>query len=274
MMETYNATVDVIDNSDHDAAMVAKFESGTSALGQTSAQPPAVADPATADDPATEQTSKLLGKFNSVDDLAKAYTELERKLGAPVTPAVPVTPEETPAAAPEDSVAIPETTPAPLQAIMPDMQAEFAANGALSEDSYAKLAAYGLDAGIVNSYIAGLAAQRSAAETAVYQSIGGQANYTAMTAWAASTLQPAQIESFNKAVAGEPAGRDLAVLGLFAQYQSAVGKPPSLLSGGSAADTLGYSSKAQMVAAMSDPRYKKDAAYRNTVHQKLAVSFN
>jgi hypothetical protein len=269
-MDSFIAPATVADNATHDAEMIAKFDAGSTKLGAAATPAAAPVVPAT-DEPAP----KILGKFNTVDDLATAYSELEKRLGANAKPV------ETPAAAatetPLEIPAVPEETPvvpAGLSGIMPDLQAEFAANGSLSEDSYVKLAEHGLDKSIVDSYIAGQVAQRSAAEAAVYQSIGGQENYAAMTQWAATSMTPVQIESFNKAVTGDSASRDLAVSGLYAKYTAAVGQAPTLLTGGSVTDSLGYASKAQMVAAMSDPRYAKDPAYRASVEQKLAVSFN
>jgi hypothetical protein len=273
-MESFNVPIIPTDSTAHDAEMVAKFDAGSTKLGAAPIQPTVAGADDTKPSTATEPVSKILGKFNTVDDLATAYSELEKRLGANAKPTE--TPVETPEAATETSLEIPEVpvVPAGLSGIMPDLQAEFAANGELSEDSYSKLAAHGLDKSIVDSYIAGQVAQRSAAEAAVYQSIGGQDNYRAMTQWAATSMTPAQVASFNKAVTGDSASRELAVSGLYAQYTAATGVAPKLLTGGSVSDSVGYASKAQMVAAMSDPRYRTDSAYRDAVQQKLAVSFN
>jgi hypothetical protein len=273
-MESFNVPLIPTDSTAHDAEMAAKFDAGSTKLGAAPIQPTVAGAGDTQPSTAPEPVSKILGKFNTVDDLATAYSELEKRLGANAKPT------ETPTAAvaaAETSLEIPEVTPAVpagLSGIMPDLQAEFAANGELSEDAYVKLAAHGLDKSIVDSYIAGQVAQRSAAEAAVYQSIGGKENYSAMTQWAATSMTPAQVESFNKAVTGDAASRELAVSGLYAQYTAATGVAPKLLTGGSVSDSVGYASKAQMVAAMSDPRYRTDPAYRNAVQQKLAVSFN
>ena len=62
----------------------------------------------------------------------------------------------------------------------------------------------------------------------------------------------------------------LAVAGLKAEYESANGYEGDMLSGKpprSSGDV--FRSQAQLVAAMSDPRYENDPAYRQDIMEKL-----
>ena len=62
----------------------------------------------------------------------------------------------------------------------------------------------------------------------------------------------------------------LAITGLVAQYQNDAGDEGRRLQGKpSKTNTDVYQSQAQLVAAMSDPRYDKDPAYRQAVIAKL-----
>jgi len=64
----------------------------------------------------------------------------------------------------------------------------------------------------------------------------------------------------------------LAIQGLNARYRSEA--EPSLLQGGTGTVSSGgrFESNAELTAAMSDPRYSKDPAYRQQVADKLARS--
>jgi len=60
---------------------------------------------------------------------------------------------------------------------------------------------------------------------------------------------------------------------LNARYQDAVGYDGEMLTGSAPRNTGdGFRSQAELVAAMSDPRYDKDPAYRADVADKLERS--
>lgn len=215
-----------------------------------------------ADPPADSRPAWLPEKFKSAEDMAKAYSELEKKMSAP--PADPNTPPSDP------------NTPPNVPGV--DTQkffTEFAETGALSEASYAELAKAGLDKAVVDQYINGQKALNDARTNAGYQAVGGEAQFKQMTEWAKSNLSPAEIQAFNSQVSGTQEAALLAIQGLNARYTAAVGNPPSGLLGGNApanAPNNGFQSRAQVVQAMTDPRYESDIAYRNSVMQKLAAT--
>ena len=65
----------------------------------------------------------------------------------------------------------------------------------------------------------------------------------------------------------------LAAQGLHARYVAANGAEPALVTGATAGQSGDvFSSTAQLVEAMRDPRYAADPAYRATVEAKLARS--
>lgn len=162
----------------------------------------------------------------------------------------------------------------------PDVAAltkEFAETGSLSEASYAALESAGLTKDVVDSYIAGqvaLAAQRDAVG---YSHVGGKEAFTAMATWAASALAPADVEVLNRGLSGSDAEMKAAVLSLKAQYEAANGKAPQLTTGsGAGANEAAtpFASRAEVTAAMRDPRYKNDPAYRATVEWRVGLMEN
>ncbi|MDE3021857.1 MAG: capsid assembly protein [Pseudomonadota bacterium] len=214
---------------------------------------------------------KILGKFDTAEDLAKAYTELEKKLGAqsaPETPAVPPTePDAQPAADPQ----------VPAGVDLPKFQQEFAEKGELTPESYEELAKSGISKEVVDQYIEGQKALQAQAYNAAFALVGGEANYRAMMAWAATGMTKAEQASFNAAVGQQDQNiAHLAIKGLEAKYVAANGRQPAnFLTGGastSGAGNGGFASTAQVTAAISDPRYRTDSAYRREVEAKIAAT--
>ena len=114
---------------------------------------------------------------------------------------------------------------------------------------------------------------------AIFQQTGGEQKYHAMAAWAAKSLPDEQVMAFNQAVQSGDVGRAInAVKGLQYDYMTATGYEPRLTGGRapSGEGPKGFQSEAQVVAAMSDPRYqsgpKQDPAYVAEVEQRLAAS--
>lgn len=207
-------------------------------------------------------------KFNTPADMAKAYSELEKKQSAPTT-AIP-TPEVAAAATPSEATAV--LSSAGLN--MDTYTEEYMRTGSLAESSYSDLAKSGLNKAIVDSYIAGIEAQATAVRAGVFSSVGGEDNYASMVGWAAKSLPASDVAAYNKAMeSGDPALSKLAVAGLHSQYTQANPSEPKLLQGGTGAvGAEGYESTQQVVAAMRDPRYKTDPAYRKSIDRRLANS--
>ena len=210
-------------------------------------------------------------KFQSAEDLAKAYAELEAKLGGK--------PQDNPQTDPANADTN-QTGQNPEQALsekgldLSTFTAEFNAKGELSAESYAKLAAAGFDKAIVDNYINGQKAVAAQYETAVTAEVGGSEKYSEIVTWAKANLTDAEINAYNAAVSsGDLAQAKLAVLGLSAKFSKANGSEPRLVQGRttSASEDV-FESTAQLTEAMRDPRYRADPAFRAKVQAKLARS--
>lgn len=222
--------------------------------------------------PPEDRPQWLPEKFKSPEDMAKAYAALEAKLGAPKPVDPPAAdPEVTPTPAPADAEAALDEKGLDLK----DFSSEFSQKGELSAESYQKLEKAGFDKGLVDQYIAGQQALAAQFETTIKAEVGGPEKFSAMTEWAKMNLSPAEIETFNTQVSsGNVDQAKLAVLGLGAKYEKAVGSDPQRLLGGqgTGAGADVFESMAQVTEAMRDPRYKNDPAYRSKVQSKLGRS--
>jgi hypothetical protein len=233
----------------NDAAYLARAEAAEAAKTETKA-------PEFSDQP----KSFAAGKFKSVEDLEKAYVELQAKLGS--------TDKKDPA---------PKAEEAPKGLTTESFNsyvAEFMEKGQLSEDSYKSLEKMGVSKDLVDSYIEGRRSAAAAAENAVYGEVGGREQYQAMVSWAATALSGEEIEAYNEVInAGDPKKTLFAVRSLSARFKESNSSAPSrTVEGRRTAATDSFQSRAEMIAAMSDPRYSKDPAYRNSVVERLKNS--
>jgi len=236
----------------------------------------------------TDENGLILGKFKSVEDLAASYKELEGKLGSQPKEETQqeATTEETETEA-EDFNAV-EAYGENIAGILDeagidalDLNNRFQETGELNEDDYSKLEAKGLPKHLVDTYIKGLqggdvdATEIATAEIeGIKNSVGGDDNYTKMTAWAEQNLSDQDGQAFNDLMAqGNAAQIRMAVQGLYSQYTNAMGVEPNLVTGKAATSgPTPYRSTAEVVAAMSDKRYGKDVAYTEDVQRRLGDS--
>ena len=104
--------------------------------------------------------------------------------------------------------------------------------------------------------------------------VGGEENYSSMMKWASDNLAPQEIDMFDQAMdTGNPMAAYFAVQALAYRYQDSQGQDGEMLTGKPPSNSGNtFKSQAQLVAAMSDPRYEKDPAYRKDVQDKLERS--
>lgn len=283
-------------------------------MGQTFSSHTVVSAPTGPDAPVTPEPVKtaqdrpqwLPEKFKSPEDMAKAYSELEKKQSAaapkptaPVAPKAPAveppkatpTPEEEAAktAEPdgkedteekttEDADKKTETPKAP-DAIPEHLQkfsTEFAEKGELSEESYKELAEkHNIPKAYVDAYINGLQAQADAYTQALFAETGGEEGFKALNSWALENVPEEEIAVINSALSSQDKTKaTVALRGLMARYNEANGVQPNLITGETAGSSgvKPFLSTAEVVAAMGDRRYKTDEAYRKQVEDRLAVS--
>ena len=231
--------------------------------GETTAEQPAEETPA-------DRPTGLPEKFNSVEDLAKSYSELESKLGSEAQPATDTPAEETS----DKNLEIAEQATAEAGLDLNDLSKQFAENGKLQDSDYEALEKAGIAKNYVDSFIQGQQALAAQQRAATHSLVGGEESYNSMTDWAANNLDAGQKEAYNNAVnSGSQETINLAVMGLKAQYEAANGMDPNLVTGKSSPTSeAGFESWAQVTAAMSDDRYATDDAYRSSVQQKISNS--
>ena len=216
-----------------------------------------------------ERPEWLPQKFKSPEDMAKAYSQLESKLG-----------QGQQEQDQEEVETTGEETASDVAELLDDkgldfdvFQQEYDENGELSDDAYAALEEAGFPRSVVDTWIQGQDALASQMTGEMYNIVGGQEDYNNMVSWAADTLPESEIDAFNATMTSQdPNMIRLAIQGLNARYRSEA--EPSLLQGGTGAVSSGgrFESNAELTAAMSDPRYSKDPAYRQQVADKLARS--
>tara|TARA_Y100000361_G_scaffold145087_1_gene153859 strand:- start:6 stop:656 length:651 start_codon:yes stop_codon:yes gene_type:complete len=104
--------------------------------------------------------------------------------------------------------------------------------------------------------------------------VGGEKTYQAMLSWAGDNFSKEQIEMYDSVMeSGNPNAIFFAVQALQSQYNNAVGSDGQLLTGrGSQNTDDSFKSQAELVAAMSDPRYDRDPAYRADLMRRLENS--
>ena len=107
----------------------------------------------------------------------------------------------------------------------------------------------------------------------IYNSAGGEAEYNRLTSWAAENLAENKLDAFNSIVQnGDATAIQIAIAGLRSEYDNTEGYEGRMLTGKAARTTDSFRSQAEVVAAMSDPRYERDEAYRQDVYNKLEHS--
>lgn len=194
-------------------------------------------------------------KFKTPEDFAAAYKELETKQGA------------KPAAEPDNKPAI-DTS----KVDMPALAKEFAEKGKLSPETLKSLETKGIPAAAVDAYVAGLQAQAGALRSSLIAVAGGEDQLKAIYDWAGQNLSQAEVTAYNAQVnSGNTETAKLALSGIVSKYAAATGTDPKLVSGEEtpAGGEAGFASDAEIVAAMSDPRYAIDEAYRKQVAKRM-----
>ena len=224
-----------------------------------------------------EDASLIAGKFKSQDDLVKAYEELQKKLGNTEPEEGEEPSEEQPEAVEEQ----PEEE-SEVVAVINRASEVFEQNGELNAESIeelSKLDSKELIEAYVSQYSKNLEAAKtkavdSQAEAAILDSVGGQESYQQMVQWAANTLDPAEVASYNEVTnSGNIAAIKFAVEALNNRYKAAEGYEAPLVTGkrGSVKQE-GFRSHAELSRAIADPRYSTDPAFRQDVEQKLSRS--
>jgi hypothetical protein len=217
----------------------------------------------------TNRPEWLPEKFNSPEDLSKAYGELEKQFTQSRQEATQSEAEQPAPETTEDARETVENAGLDFDA----MQQEFNENGNLSEDTYKNLQDKGIPKEMVDAYVKGQESIAANYETEMYSFAGGKDSYTEMAQWASDNLPESEIDAFNETIqSGNQAQARLAIDGLMSRYRDNGGAEPTLVGGKASASVDTYSSWAQVTKDMSTAEYKKDPAFRATVEKKLGRS--
>ena len=254
---------------------------------------------------AKDQGELLAGKYKNAEDLEKAYIELQKKLGDNDGVSQEGREETQEVETPVNEGYL-EDGSVNYDKVSEDYGDEVGSlfknkgidpyemdkhfnenNGTLSDDMYAKLESAGFNKSLVDSFIAGKKAEAGVTETAeveerftdreirdIQNSVGGEKEYQTLVEWVGQNLPESEINAFDQLLdTGNTNQIKLAVQGMNAQYKEANGYEGRMLQG-KPAQTSGdvFRSQAQLVKAMSDPRYDNDPAYRADVISKLDQS--
>lgn len=189
-------------------------EAPSLAIAAPTTEPATTPETAPAETPASPQPAGelLAGKFKSVDDLTKAYKELERSYHQKAAPVESVSSVIERAGIRADEIAT-----------------NFQQQGRLTDDQYAALAKVGYSRAVVDEYMTGqmaIAATRvNAAQQArdrAFTAAGGPEQWNSLTEWARTHYTPEQIKSFDARLA-DPSTSDSAVKEMLYDYRVVAG---------------------------------------------------
>lgn len=211
-----------------------------------------------------EHESLLAGKFQNPEALEKAYLELQNKLGS--------TQDDVEDTESEDEY---ETSSSDFldslweEAVSDNLSDE--TMSALSEMDSTELANMYLD---YRNNVEQNSEQADLSEediSSIQNAVGGSDEYSAMLGWAQDNLTEQEIDMYDSVMdRGDPASAFFAAQALRYRYNETVGTDGEMLTGTASFDSSeGFRSQAELVNAMSDPRYDSDPAYRNDVLKKL-----
>ena len=222
-----------------------------------------------------DQQQMLAGKFKDAEALEQAYIELQKKLGEPNEDET-----DTPQQEVRDEEDTSEEEVNPNFDLLNKASQEFYSNdGQVSAETLEELGK--LDSNeLISAYIQMQGQQQQGNDLTDAQAseiralAGGDEAYGQLTQWAANSLDESYITAFDNIVeTGDVRMIQLAVTGLKAEYEKANGFEGQMLTGKAAQPQVDvFRSQAEVVAAMQDPRYDSDPAYRQDVFNKLGRS--
>ena len=220
------------------------------------------------------QDNLLAGKYKNAEELEKGYLELQQKLN---------TKQEEPA---QEEVEEEESTAEEAEAnILDQLWEEAGTEEGYSQESLDKLRKMSVDelAQMHLEYRDSVTKEQpqdkdfSEADIKELKGIvGGEENYTNMIQWAQGSLNEQEIQMFDAVMQrGDPLAAFFAVRSLAYAYNDAVGYDGNMVQGKAPKqNTDQFRSQAEVIAAMGDPRYENDPAYRRDILEKLERSPN
>ena len=219
---------------------------------------------------AADQQQMLAGKFKDAEALEQAYIELQKKLGD--------TNEEAPELQQQEETTEEEVEVSPAAELITEASQMYAETGELTPEVMEQFTSMS-SSDLVNAYME-MQGQIPSADLTdqqvnnIYGVVGGQENYQRVMEWSKDNLDQTDIEAFDNLVdSGNDRMIALAVSGLNSLMEKNVGFEGEMATGRAPRQQADvFRSQAEVVAAMQDPRYDRDPAYRNDVFEKLGRS--
>ena len=231
-----------------------------------------------------EQENLLAGKYKDAQELEKAYVELQKKLGDKGSG------DSSEAGDSEDSEQVEskeggEKEEEAKEDTESDGILDTLWNEANSEESYSKETVEALNklkpAELADMHLRYRQQVEQSKPQITEQQVtelknvaGGEQQYGEMLQWAQGNLAEQEIKMFDAVMErGDPLGAFFAVRSLAYRYQDAQGYDGKMVTGTAPrSDGDQFQSQAEVVQAMSDPRYDRDPAFRQKIMKKLERS--
>ena len=228
------------------------------------------------------ESQRLAGKFESAEELERAYLELQTLLGKKSGDSTEDEySEEDPQE--DDETKDEEDDEFDAAAVVAALNEEYAASGTLSQETIDNLqqlspldvAALFLQAGVVQPQATEPKALTKQEADAFINLAGGEQQYNAIVTWGRENYAPEEVEAFNEVInSGYSNSIYFAILALKSRYAEAEGADGRQLTRTRPSSSRGdvFRSQAEVQRAMNDPRYDEDPAYRQDVFERLSRS--
>lgn len=246
---------------------------------QTPAEaPPEAKAPEAKPEKKDERPGWLPEKFKSPEDLAKAYSELEKRLGAKPPAATTPAPGEEAKPAEQANAAAPVFSQESREALTKKW---FETKGKLEDGDYGPFEKAGFSRDDVNLYFLGMESLSREATRARDEAAGGSQNFSRMMEWAKQSLPKPALEMIQKSIVSlNPEETAAGGSMLRAQYESVHGRVGKPLSASQAQNTstsgVGFANEDEMYIAQEHPLYWDQSpagrAYRKAFDEKLRAS--
>jgi hypothetical protein len=205
--------------------------------------------------------ARLAGKYRNTEELEAAYLELQKKLGSQ---------EDEEGEYEEDGEEVDDGG-------LYDILDTYYETGEITDEALEaidQMSASDVFALMADREAGAQGREMSGEEiSAVYEAVGGQEEYGALTSWAAENLNDNEIDTYDAMIESGDMGQiSFALQALYYRYTEAMGQDGNMLQGKPAQAQGGFRSQAELVAAMNDSRYESDPAYRQDVIDKLERS--
>jgi hypothetical protein len=222
---------------------------------------------------ASQEETLLAGKYKNAEELEKAHLALQKKLGErkPEQNEEPV--NEVPKQ--EEVTEEKETKKQPSKSKVLESLWDQRANGKFSEESLKALKESNpgeLAKEYLNYRQANEPKGLTDKDVADLKNIaGGPEKYDQIVDWATKNLSQKEQQMYDTVVdRGDPLACYFALQTVMAKYEGAVGVEGKMITGKPPTQSGNvFRSQAELVAAMADPRYENDPAYRQDIIQKL-----